>query len=163
MDHDGLNFGNTPLNNQALEIEIYSNTISFSAEHISRFFFLVSILAHSPGIGFLGLHLYTSCIRLLSVCALSVKSPLDQLRPPQPQDWQDLENQEQPPGKLLAHSVGEIPTNHASRKPSFDLKHKTHLEIDINSGYLQSKICCRKHIPVTLVCFPMIKTVPRSM
>ena len=31
MDHDGLNFGNTPLNNQALEIEIYSNTISFSA------------------------------------------------------------------------------------------------------------------------------------
>ena len=39
MDHDGLNFGNTPLNNQALEIEIYSNTISFSAEHISRFFF----------------------------------------------------------------------------------------------------------------------------
>ena len=111
-------------------------------------FFLVSILRSSPGIGFLGLHLYTSCIRLLSVCALSVKSPLDQLRPPQPQDWQDLENQEQPPGKLLAHSVGETHTNHASRKPSFDLEYNTHLEKNINSGYLQFKICCRMHTPV---------------
>ena len=39
MDHDGLNFGNTPLNNQALEIESYSNTISFSAERIFRICF----------------------------------------------------------------------------------------------------------------------------
>ena len=125
-------------------------------------FFSVSILAQFPW------HRIPGAASLYFLhpptqCALSVKSPLDQLRPPQPQDWQDLENQEQPPGNLLAHSVGESPTNHASRKPSFDLRHKTHLEIDINSGYLQSKICCRKHIPVTLVCFPMIKTVPRSM
>ena len=69
MDHDGLNFGNTPLNNQVLEIEIYSNTISFSAERIFRicFFFQFLFWRSSPGIGFLGLHLYTSCIRLLSV------------------------------------------------------------------------------------------------
>ena len=139
MDHDGLNFGNTPLNNQALEIEIYSNTISFSAERIFRIcFFSVSILAQFPW------HRIPGAASLYFLhpptqCALSVKSPLDQLRPPQPQVWQDLENQEQPPGKLLAHSVGETPTNHASRKPSFDLKHKTHLETDINSGYLNPR------------------------
>ena len=128
MDHDGLNSGNTPLNNQASVIENYSNTISFSAEHIFRIcFFLVSILAQFPW------HRIPGAASLYFLhpptqCALSLKSPLDQLRPPQPQDWQDLENQEQPPGKLLAHSVGETPTNHASRKPSFDLEHNTHLE-----------------------------------
>ena len=113
----------------------------------SEFVFLVSILAQFPW------HRIPGAASLYFLhpptqCALSVKSPLDQLRPPQPQDWQDLENQEQPPGKLLAHSVGETPTNQASRKPSFDLEYNTHLEKNINSGYLQFKICCRMHTPV---------------
>ena len=98
MDHDGLNSGNTPLNNQAPVIEIYSNTISFSAEHIS-------ILAQFPW------HRIPGAASLYFLhpptqCALSVKSPLDQLRPPQPQDWQDLENQEQPPGNDIGPLCG---------------------------------------------------------